>query len=74
MIAVSDIEVPDHLVALKREFIEIERGGPDPAGPEWKRMQDIALEIHRDPWWLECPNQYEARAAMTKAARAQLDG
>jgi hypothetical protein len=37
-------------------------------------MQEIALEIHRDPWWHEVTNQYEARQAMTKKARAALDG
>lgn len=73
MIGVSSYDVPANLIALKQEFLALEAAGPDPAGPEWRRMQDIALEIHRDPWWLEVDNPAEARQAMTKAARAALD-
>lgn len=74
MIVVSDYDVPARLIDLKKEFISLERGGPEPGGPEWTRMQGIALEIHRDAWWQEVDNAMKARQAMSKAARAALDG
>ena len=79
---VSDTQIPDDLIQLKREFYEAERAlatlSDDPVA--WRathhRMGDLAVAIHRHPALqaLAAVDRLKLDAAASRAAREQLAG
>jgi hypothetical protein len=69
-------EPPPDLLELKREFLALEERLPGLEGEEWRqcyqRSQDLALAIHRHPWWAKVDNRHSAWMALQQAAKESL--
>jgi hypothetical protein len=69
----ADYDIPHDLLELKRAFLANEASLSGLSGEEWQqayqRSQDLALELHRHPWWETVDNRYQADMALLKAAQ-----
>lgn len=69
----ADYQIPDDLLQLKKDFNANDASLPQLEGEAWKeayrRVQDLALEIHRHDWWASVDNRHSARMALQKAAQ-----
>lgn len=69
----ADYDIPDDLLQLKKDFLANEAAMPGLSGEEWqqayRRSQDLALALHRHPWWATVESRYDADAALLRAAK-----
>ena len=65
--AVADNDLPEDLIELRRRF---------EAADTIQVEQDLAVEIHRHPYWESIPaaDRFAARMELLKAARTPADG